>query len=1351
MSTPQRNKTEKPGAATETEIKPPSQKGKKIENRSLLSKIFRGFVYFSFFIILLIAGAGAVLEYYFPAEEVRVLAEKEGAKQLQLPLSIKRLEFSLFRGVQVDGLVLGPIAKPLASVETLALDYDFLQLLQGNLVINRILVDQPQLNAISKNGIWNFQPLLNIKDSENTSTPSPQAANNTSLPFAKADLQQFNIRNVSANLSIDDQLSAHIKGLNLEARGKASMDDIDLSLRILFKPDPYANIVFERKKEKLHFKSQTITDLNLTAKDFEKLNISGTFSFKQNKIQFDELLPSPNVEGSLSAEIQMRPERINLSGFSLSIDEKNEILLSTTVNNFSSAPEIEARIKKISFQLADIIRWGKKRLPPLSGKGRLEARNLNLLAKLPGFKPDNITLKGGLLSINNLELNSSGLKIHIEGLNSSLQANEVSIKNGLPEKVSANIKLQLARGQTQEAEIQNWKQSLNLQAKGKELSQIKLGFKTDIESLLYRHPSLGKFSLPLHSDGSLEGDWKKGNVNLKNISYHSGKQIKGSVSGKLKQKNSFQLKKDLSINIGEAFQLLPKEISEKVPIGKATGQAKASLSLTGTLDSEFIPAALHGKTLIDLKTFSAKLEEPDLQFQSMKSTLELPLDYQAGKGVKIANLNLKAHLGRIDVLKNWRLSNLSMQTNLKSDSFYNLKTDFGTLPVKLDSRIKLGSINSTQPELSLSNFSTRLHLKGDLRPDDFRNSQLKGNMSFKNAKVLKKLRAGEIASQFLLQARDKSLSRVRLSQKTDITSFNLNELDLSVRKISLESRTRKNLQAGNFDLDRLNFKADHLVDAHLKGSTRGWGEKIGLESAAGKAKLASIWEIVPANIKKSLDVSDLEGTIILSSKIEGSLPPAGKSEKDLKPFQRWEKRLKALNPNNPPPLKVSAHFQLKDGKIKQSGKSLRGMNLDTRLDFKNGSADLSGNVTGELQGMEFFEKLPLKPELNFQYHLENLNTFSLARHQLDLKNRGIRHTLEGKVDGLRFLLKAPFDPARILQNLNIALKNENNLKIQEAIQGNILGDLKATGELASKFEIHQAAGETLNLEGQIGFDRFTAEIPSTASLKNLTGRFPFRKSLSLNPGLSSEEMVAPLQKSFFRQLRNFSRHKNNIRADSLEAAGQKAANLGMDLLFQDNRLTADKFIFDILGGTVGGNFSFTQSQEGPTLKFFTEFAKIDASRLLTKNNNEQNIDSKIDGNMEMALKIKTGETSLDELLLKIAITKIGPKTLDRLLLFIDPKESKPAIVDTRTKLKIASPHRVLISLENGNLNMEAWLKSDLLGIIKMPELKRIPIAGLKQFTAISEQLQALQGTLKALNIIAAKRVLFENGKLIFKN
>ena len=135
--------------------------------------LFRGLIYSLLFFFLLIVSAGIVLEYFFPAEEVRAIAEAKLSKKLKLPLSIQKISFSLLSGMQVDGVTLG--TQPLlARVKKIVLDYDLTQLLQGKLVINQILVDHPQLTAVSKNGVWNFQPLLDLaKQLKTNQLPCP--------------------------------------------------------------------------------------------------------------------------------------------------------------------------------------------------------------------------------------------------------------------------------------------------------------------------------------------------------------------------------------------------------------------------------------------------------------------------------------------------------------------------------------------------------------------------------------------------------------------------------------------------------------------------------------------------------------------------------------------------------------------------------------------------------------------------------------------------------------------------------------------------------------------------------------------------------------------------------------------------------------------------------------------------------------------------------------------------------------------------------------------------------------------------------------------------------------------------
>ena len=67
------------------------------------------------------------------------------------------------------------------------------------------------------------------------------------------------------------------------------------------------------------------------------------------------------------------------------------------------------------------------------------------------------------------------------------------------------------------------------------------------------------------------------------------------------------------------------------------------------------------------------------------------------------------------------------------------------------------------------------------------------------------------------------------------------------------------------------------------------------------------------------------------------------------------------------------------------------------------------------------------------------------------------------------------------------------------------------------------------------------------------------------------------------------------------------------------------------------------------------------------------------------------------------------------------------------------------------MNVEAWLKSDLLGIFKAPELKRVPIAALKRFNTIHEHLQALKDLQQISNYLSARGIHFEDQKIILPN
>ena len=588
-------------------------------------------------------------------------------------------------------------------------------------------------------------------------------------------------------------------------------------------------------------------------------------------------------------------------------------------------------------------------------------------------------------------------------------------------------------------------------------------------------------------------------------------------------------------------------------------------------------------------------------------------------------------------------------------------------------------------------------------------------------------------------------------------SFHQDDLALELKSIKLETVSRQNLQEGHIDVDTFLLEIPGLVTTRVKAALKKWGKTFLVETQIENLQLSVLWDHLPETFKTNLESLKTGGTLNIDLKAKGSLP-VNAQEGDgpkiiIPPKALWAQLLLPDNINNKTPVEIETEIKIQNGFLNDPEKSFsaKKLNTKTRMTFKNGRADLRGNFSAKLEGLT---DNPLYPEFDYQYTLDDLNILRINQHQLKLRDNGVQHSLEGYLKGFKPFItgQRPIHPDEILNRLNIQLANTNTIDLSQATE-ELSGDLKAKGIIESKIKFHQSAGKTLKLHGSLKFDKLSLQLPSGIALENLNGTFPFTKSLQLDPEQMQEQAhdFFPAQKKFFTSLRNFSRYKNIIRVDSLEIKGQLLRDIGLDVVFKDNRLMAEKFIFDVLGGSVGGNLFLIQDRQGPVMKFSMEFAGIDSSNLLALPL-QKKADSKIDGNLQITLKINTGlkdqPVSLNQLSVKISITRIGAQTLDRLLLFIDPEESKPAIMDTRAKLKLATPHRIEINLENGNLNVEAWLKSDLLGIFKAPELRRIPISALKRFNTIHEHLQSLKDLEQVSNYLSARGLHFKDEKLI---
>ena len=1340
---------------------PPSPK----KSKSLEKLLFRGLIYLLVFTILLLTATGIILEHYFPAEQVRAFAEGQISKNLKLPLKIQKLQVSLFSGIQIEEIALGFSNNPVAHVKKVVLDYNLAQLLTGELVFNQVQIDHPQLTAISKNGVWNFQPLLDLKKTTpSTSSQDDSKTDDPPIFLPELNIKQMTINHASALLNQDEKLSAHLEGLNLEVEGKASLNALDLKLKVFLAPDSnkpeQPNFGYQANGDK-SFQSRVSSNLNFSAGDQHHFSVSGVVGLQKNRAHMKaSSLPSPDVVIEMDSEISLQPEALNLKKFWLSLDSNNQIKFSGTAVNFSHDPSFNLVIDEASFQLEKLLSWGQQWLPPLTGKGQLKARAVKISGQLPSFALKGLKVNGGTLSTKNLWMDYPNPAIKIEDMNADVKLQEVTLHDFKLKNTSADITFHTKKAVAENTEIENWNQSLSVTAKG--VDDILWKFNTDMKSFHYDHPETKNIHLPVHATGS--GNLIKNDINNLKLSYRLEPLADGTVSGTVKNfgQNSFKIFQNINLNLAEVVSRLPQKIT--TGWGKnIQGTAQAQTTITGKLNKGFSPIKLKGQAGFRLAGLTVNVQEPALKISNLNNKVSFPFEFHVEKGIQVPQVDIHADIESADAMNAWRVKMLTLDTNIAMKGLYNLKPNFGTLPIQLETKMTLGDLSNPKLALSLAGLTSDATLKTDLMPDDMRNTRVKGNVSFNNISATETIKTGKGHSQFSLDVHDKSLTRVHISQNTNIDkpSFQLNDRTLALESINLKTVSQQNLKNGAVNIKTFLLQSPNLVNARLNATLKDWGKSFDIDGHIDQLQLASISNSLANTFKPDLENIKAGGTISASLKAKGSLPGnKQKSTPQVSAGQQkpvWLPYLIPASGSTQASMEMEAEVRLNNGSLEDQKKNIlaNALNTKTKLTFKNGHGNLTGNFSGKVEGLG---GVSLDPEFEFRYSLDNLNTLRIDQHQLKLARQGVTHSIAGHVNGLKPFLTGRHQIRinKLLNKLDIKLTNTNTIDITQAVtttkSEELFGGLKAKGVIASEIKLQQSAGKVLGLDGNMQFNKFSLALPSGLKLNNLTGTFPFSKTFLLDPTQLKEKGLKffPAQKKFFTPLRDFSHYKNIIRVESLEVQQHTLEDIGLDVVFKDNRLMTEKFIFDVLGGTVGGNLFLIQDRQGPVFKFSTEFAGIDASKLLDIPEQKE-INAQVDGNLQVELKIRTGAedqpVSLDQLSVKIAITRIGAQTLDRLLLFLDPEESKPAIMDTRAKLKLATPHRAQITLKNGNLNVEAWLKSPLLGIIKAPELKRVPVAGLKRFNTIHEQLQTLKDLEQISKYLSARGLQFKEENL----
>ncbi|KMP11464.1 hypothetical protein UZ36_04365 [Candidatus Nitromaritima sp. SCGC AAA799-C22] len=1314
--------------------------------------------------VLLLAAAGIVLEYYFPSETLTPIARRELSRVLKMPVDIERIDLSLLRGVRVNELALGKDASFL-TIHSVVLDYNLTQLMQGKLVINQVIVDRPSVNAILKNGIWNFQPLLELGGA---GQPSPekekQPATVPPIPLA-VDLKQLAVRNISLNLDMDGQTKARVNGLTLTAKGSAKLSGIDLQLNVSMTPpveDGGHNIEFvSTQGQEIDFKTRASSDLNFSTRDLNRITLDGTFGFAQNVIRAGGDLPAMDVSGNLSLDAAVKKQELNLHSVRLNLGKQNGIELAGEVRGFLANPVFKLAVNNGSFDLGELAGAAASLLPPVKAKGRVKISGLQVSGRLPGFKLESIEVRGGNIVMENVSARDNRLGAQLDNMNLRLTLKEALLENAAPKSVDATVDVTIERGRFQEMEFSGLKKTVSLKAGGPNLSEVQVNVNANLKNIRYRHANLGSISFPLHTSVNADGDFLTGHIKSVKASLRLGQFMETAVdlSARNFGRNGFKGSHKMTLYLDQTLQLLPKSLMEKFKGLQVSGVVKTRNAIEGKLDAKFQPLKVKIQSGLDVQSMNVKLKEPDMDVQQFSTKVSLPVEYDAGRGIKLSGLNVTTKIQGINALGNWKVGPIDTQTKITMNKFYPLTGSPGILPIAVQTSFRAGTVTSASPPLEIRGLALSSSLKGDLHGTEGRNLSAKTQVGFDSVAALNRVTTGKAKTEITADVHDLSLARTRVSVKTQVDSpaFKEGDMELKLGRVVFESLSRQDLKNGKADIDLLRLDIPSLLHLNMKGHIENRGKTFDLSGKMEEVQLATLRGLVPKPVLEQLPPLDIAGTAGLQLTARGTLP-------------------ENISPDSPAlPVDIQTVLGLKKVSLslpEVKGLNIKNLNGETRVGLKNNAVKVEGKFSmARLSVPDVLGEMALDPAFDFQYTLEGFDKLTVKRHRLTLPSGGLTHSLSGRVEGLKSFLtgKLKPTPAELTQKLDISLTTKNNVNLGKALAGIPTEDtnpLIMGGSINSQLKLDLTSGKHLAVNGAIEFNKVRTEIPQTVRAGEINGKFLFNKKLLLDEGLppSASDGFAASRKGFFNQVREHSRHKNILRIDAVDVRGVRATGINLDLFFKNNQLAVEKFLFDLLGGSVAGNLFLEQTPEGPVLNFSTEFAALDFEHLAAKPSllntaeqvigsvlgirKEQEDEAKLDGNIKLSFKVnqgeETGKVNLDQIGANIAITRIGPELLDRALLFIDPGESKPAILETRLKLKLASPHRILIRVENGNLNVEAWLKNKLLGgIIKAPELKRVPISSLKNFDQISEKLQALSGLNKALRYLAAQGIVFE--------
>ncbi|MFO7958578.1 MAG: hypothetical protein R6X33_15925, partial [Candidatus Brocadiia bacterium] len=431
------------------------------------------------------------------------------------------------------------------------------------------------------------------------------------------------------------------------------------------------------------------------------------------------------------------------------------------------------------------------------------------------------------------------------------------------------------------------------------------------------------------------------------------------------------------------------------------------------------------------------------------------------------------------------------------------------------------------------------------------------------------------------------------------------------------------------------------------------------------------------------------------------------------------------------PLDVEARFALHDLSVLRavSGTPAGVRDAAVTSDFALREGDVTASAELAVPVVEFAASpVPLRDfRLTSSMDMRDFNTLETARFRFS--GPGDVMEAEGTLsaDGLASFRGVP-TAGEVLRRLSVEAGSTGTLRPARLA---VVEGLEASGDLAWDVEAKLEPGDYVAFRIVPEMREVSAAFRNLAAINGLAGQAVFEKRWdivearpeppSLSRELAARRPVAPGE-GLRERLSDFATAVDELLARPQQLVLESASAMGMSLVeslkvevtARGAALSVPRFYLRPLGGKVVGRLSVAPAVGGREVRMQGEFGGVDFRLLLPPELRDFRGDATVTGNFAVSAVAASGPAQvrnpLKEISARAEITHIGREALDRLLLALDPRGERPAIVRVRNALNLGSPRRVTARLERGFLSLNVELRGVASGLVSEYSIPRFNIA-----------------------------------------